>query len=278
MTIIESIILGIVEGLTEFLPVSSTGHMMIAQNLMGMESSKFVNNFTIIIQLGAILSVVLVYYKRFFDFKNKNSLAYRWGLSGWNLYKLMIIGALPAAIIGVLLDDYIDTLLNSTWIVVIMLFLGGIVMLWMEKKFENKDEKKITEKQAFAIGFYQCLAMIPGTSRSMVSIMGAMERGLSRRQAAEFSFFLAVPTMVGATLLKVYSMIKDELMLQELMDNMANLIVGSVVAFVVALLAIKFFISYVSKYGFKVFGIYRIIISILLGGLMLMGIIPFSLS
>lgn len=275
MSIIEVVILSIVEGLTEFLPISSTGHMMIAENLMNMESSDFLKTFTISIQLGAILSVVVFYFKRFFNFKSKN----RSGLSGWRLYVLMIFGTLPAAVVGVLCEKYIDQLLDSTWIVVVMLFLGGLLMILFDKeRYVVGYEKKIIIPQAFMIGIYQCFAMIPGTSRSMATILGGMQQRLSRKQAAEFSFFLAIPTMLGATSLKLYKSFSSEAIRQQLIDNMDLLLIGNVIAFVVALLAIKFFIGFVSRYGFKIFGIYRIILSVILGVLMLLNVIPINLN
>lgn len=274
MSIIEAVILSIVEGLTEFLPISSTGHMMIAENLMNMGSSDFLKTFTISIQLGAILSVVVFYFKRFFNFKSKN----KSGLSGWRLYVLMIFGTLPAAVVGVLCEEYIDKLLDSTWIVVVMLFLGGLLMIFFDKERHGGYEKKIIIPQAFMIGIYQCFAMIPGTSRSMATILGGMQQRLSRKQAAEFSFFLAIPTMLGATSLKLYKSFSSEAIKQQLIDNMDLLLIGNVIAFVVALLAIKFFIGFVSRYGFKIFGIYRIILSVILGVLMLLNVIPINLN
>lgn len=274
MNIIEAVILSIVEGLTEFLPVSSTGHMMIAENLMDMQSSDFLKTFTVSIQLGAILSVVVFYFRRFFDFESEN----RSGLSGWRLYVLMIFGALPAAVVGLLCEKYIDRLLDSTWVVVVMLFVGGVLMILFDRERYGGRERKIVIPQAVMIGIYQCFAMIPGTSRSMATILGGMQQGLSRKQAAEFSFFLAVPTMLGATFLKLFKSFRDDSVRQQLMDNVNILIIGNVVAFVVALLAIKFFVSFVSRYGFKVFGIYRIVLSVVLGVLMLLNVIPLTLN
>ena len=234
MTILESIILAIVEGLTEFLPVSSTGHMILTEGILGMQSTPYLKAFTVMIQFGAILSVVAYYFRRFLPFpmlgmKPDETTS----LGGWRLYGLMIVGCIPAAIFGALLSDQIDMLLGNTWVVLGMLFLGGI----------------------------QCLAMIPGVSRSMATIFGGMQQGLSRRQAAEFSFFLAVPTMFGATLLKGYKLYK-ELGVEIFRDNWQTLLIGNVVAFVVALLAIKFFIDFVAKYGFRHFGYYRIALSV----------------
>ena len=262
MTILESIILAIVEGLTEFLPVSSTGHMILTEGILGMESSAYLKAFTVMIQFGAILSVVVYYFRRFLPFpilglKPDPTTS----LGGWRLYGLMIVGCIPAAILGALFNETIDTLLGSTWVVLGMLFLGGILMVYFDRIFTNKTERPVQVKNAFIIGLFQCLAMIPGVSRSMATIFGGMQQGLTRRQAAEFSFFLAVPTMFGATLLKGYKLYK-ELGVAVFQENWQTLLIGNVVAFVVALLAIKFFIEFVTKYGFRVFGYYRILLSV----------------
>lgn len=262
MTILESIILAIVEGLTEFLPVSSTGHMILTEGILGMESTAYLKAFTVMIQFGAILSVVVYYFRRFLPFpilglKPDPTTS----LGGWRLYGLMIVGCIPAAILGALFNETIDTLLGSTWVVLGMLFLGGILMIYFDRIFTNKTERPVQVKNAFIIGLFQCLAMIPGVSRSMATIFGGMQQGLTRRQAAEFSFFLAVPTMFGATLLKGYKLYK-ELGVEVFQENWQTLLVGNLVAFVVALLAIKFFIEFVTKYGFRVFGYYRILLSV----------------
>ena len=262
MTILESIILAIVEGLTEFLPVSSTGHMILTEGILGMESTAYLKAFTVMIQFGAILSVVVYYFRRFLPFpilglKPDPTTS----LGGWRLYALMIVGCIPAAILGALCNETIDTLLGSTWVVLAMLFLGGILMIYFDRIFTNKAERPVQVKNAFIIGLFQCLAMIPGVSRSMATIFGGMQQGLTRRQAAEFSFFLAVPTMFGATLLKGYKLYK-ELGVAVFQENWQTLLVGNIVAFVVALLAIKFFIEFVTKYGFRVFGYYRIVLSV----------------
>ena len=261
MTILESIILAIVEGLTEFLPVSSTGHMILTEGILGMESTAYLKAFTVMIQFGAILAVVY-YFRRFLPFpilglKPDPTTS----LGGWRLYGLMIVGCIPAAILGALFNETIDTLLGSTWVVLGMLFLGGILMIYFDRIFTNKTERPVQVQNAFIIGLFQCLAMIPGVSRSMATIFGGMQQGLTRRQAAEFSFFLAVPTMFGATLLKGYKLYK-ELGIEVFQENWQTLLVGNIVAFVVALLAIKFFIEFVTKYGFRVFGYYRILLSV----------------
>ena len=262
MTILESFILAIVEGLTEFLPVSSTGHMILTEGILGMESTAYLKAFTVMIQFGAILSVVVYYFRRFLPFpilglKPDPTTS----LGGWRLYGLMIVGCIPAAILGALFNETIDTLLGSTWVVLGMLFLGGILMIYFDRIFTNKTERPVQVQNAFIIGLFQCLAMIPGVSRSMATIFGGMQQGLTRRQAAEFSFFLAVPTMFGATLLKGYKLYK-ELGVEVFQENWQTLLVGNIVAFVVALLAIKFFIEFVTKYGFRVFGYYRILLSV----------------
>ena len=278
MSIIEAIIIAIVEGLTEFLPVSSTGHMIIAQGLLGIESNEFVKAFTVIIQFGAILSVIVLYWKRFFRLNKDIPESAKDSFISIILYKYefywkLLIGFIPAAILGFLFNDVIDNLLESVLVVAIMLVLGGIVMLFVDKWFNRPEEgpQNITYKNAFIIGFYQCIAMIPGVSRSLATIVGGMSRGLSRKNAAEFSFFLAVPTMAAATAYKFYKLIKVpdggmfDFDFTLVVDNMAALIIGNLVAFVVALLAIKFFIGFVTKYGFKLFGWYRIIV----GGILL---------
>lgn len=275
MTILESIIIAIVEGLTEFLPVSSTGHMILVEGLMRMENTEYLRAFTVMIQFGAILSVVMLYLPRFLPWRHRPT-GQDYGLSGWSLYGLMIFGCLPAAVLGLLLEDYIDLLLGNLWVVVIMLLLGGIVMIYMDRRFTNAHARMVTPKRAFVIGLFQCLAMVPGVSRSMATIFGGMQQGLTRKQAAEFSFFLAIPTMFGATMLKAYKLYKVSGW-DIFVDNWQTLLIGNVVAFLVALAAIKLFIGFVTKYGFRVFGYYRIVIAILFATLMLMGI-PIHLS
>ncbi|KGN76310.1 UDP-diphosphatase [Porphyromonas macacae] len=275
MTLLESVILAVVEGLTEFLPVSSTGHMILTEGLLGMESTPYLRAFIVMIQFGAILSVVVLYWKRFFNFR-KPSAGERdsryAGLTGWNLYLLMIIGLIPAAVMGLLFESYIDRLLGSMWVTVAMLFVGGVFMLFMDTFFIQEKKPVVTPKKALIVGFFQCIAMIPGVSRSMATIVGGMQQRLTRKQAAEFSFFLAVPTMFGATVLKGYKLYK-EFGIQIFYDNMLTLITGNVVAFIVAMFAIKFFIGYVTRKGFKIFGYYRIVISLLFMMLLLTGVV-----
>lgn len=259
MSLLETIIISIIEGLTEFLPVSSTGHMIIVQNLLGVESTDFVKMFTVNIQFGAILSVVILYWKRF--------------IQSFNFYKILFIAFLPAAVIGLLAGDLIDSLLENVLVVAIMLIIGGFIMLFVDKWFNKNDEnQEIGWKRAVKIGFFQCIAMIPGVSRSMATIVGGMSGGLTRKNAAEFSFFLAVPTMAAAAGYSLYKLLKQEGGMELLTsDNIITLIIGNVVAFVVAMAAIKFFIGYITKYGFKAFGYYRLVVGSILLILLLMG-------
>ena len=264
MDILDSIIIAIVEGLTEFLPVSSTGHMIITQNILGIESTDYVKAFTFIIQFGAILSVVWLYWKRFFHLNNtaapKGAGWLRRFLHKYDFYWKLFIAFIPAAVLGLLCNDFIDEMLEKVWVVAVMLVLGGIFMLFCDKIFNKGSEHtKLTERRAFMVGLFQCISMIPGVSRSMATIVGGMSQKMTRKAAAEFSFFLAVPTMLGATVYKAYKLIKvggTEL----ITNNLDTLIIGNVVAFIVALLAIKFFINFVSKHGFKAFGWYRIVV------------------
>jgi len=259
MTIFQTIIIAIVEGLTEFLPVSSTGHMIIAQKLLAVESSDFVKAFTVNIQFGAILSVIVLYWKRFFQ-----SLEFYWKL---------FIAFIPAAVIGFLASDYIDSMLESVFVVALMLVLGGVLMLFVDKWFEKTDEnQEMTWKRALKIGFFQCIAMIPGVSRSMATIVGGMSTKLSRKNAAEFSFFLAVPTMAAASGYKLLQLISEPQGVKLLTDNLFTLLLGNFVGFVVAMLAIKFFIGFLTKYGFKAFGYYRIVVGVVLLVLLAMNV------
>ena len=262
MDIFQSIIIAIVEGLTEFLPVSSTGHMIIAEEALGVEHNDFVNAFTVIIQFGAILSVVWLYWKRFFHLNEvpAGATGLKAFLIRYDFYWKLLVAFIPAAVIGFLLGDFIDSLLENVTVVAVMLVIGGVLMLFVDKWFNRPDTAPLTEKRALTIGFYQCIAMIPGVSRSMATIVGGMQQGLSRKDAAEFSFFLAVPTMFAATAYKLLKLVIEPESLKLLSDNIGVLLIGNVVAFIVALLAIKFFISYVTKYGFKAFGYYRIIV------------------
>ena len=265
MNILDTIIIAIVEGLTEFLPVSSTGHMIITQNILGVESTPFVKAFTFIIQFGAILSVVILYWKRFFKLNQtpapEGASAFKRFLHKYDFYWKLFVAFIPAAVLGLLFNDAIDAMLESVVVVAVTLILGGIFMLFSDKIFNKGSEKtELTEKRAFCIGLFQCISMIPGVSRSMATIVGGMAQKLTRKAAAEFSFFLAVPTMLAATLFKMLKIFTEENGAQILKENLDTLIIGNVVAFIVAMLAIKFFISFVTKYGFKAFGWYRIIV------------------
>ncbi|MEG1608034.1 MAG: undecaprenyl-diphosphate phosphatase [Mucinivorans sp.] len=263
MEIFQAIILAVVEGLTEFLPVSSTGHMVIAQSIMDMPSTDFVKAFTVIIQFGAILSVVVLYWRKFFPKKRDKM---------WRFYGLLLMAFLPAAVLGFVFSDLIDSFLENVWVVASMLVIGGVVMLFVDKWFQSKgDGAQLNNNRAVKIGLFQCIAMIPGVSRSMATIVGGMQQGLTRKAAAEFSFFLAVPTMFAATAYKVLKLFLEPQGVQILQDNMVVLIVGNVVAFVVAMLAIRFFIEYITKYGFRAFGYYRIVVGGAILILMAMG-------
>jgi undecaprenyl-diphosphatase len=249
MTLIQAIIIAIVEGLTEFLPVSSTGHMIIAQHLLGAPDDEFTKIFIITTQFAAILSVVLLYWKRFFQ--------------SLDFYFKLFVAFIPAVVLGLLLEDWIDSLLESVTVVATTLLLGGIVLIFIDKYLNPKNEAEITYPRALKIGLFQCLAMVPGVSRSAATIIGGMTQGLTRKQAAEFSFFLAVPTMFGASTLKLYKGLKDSPDVFS-SDNIFILIIGNIVAFVVAVIAIKGFIAILTKYGFKAFGYYRIILGAVL--------------
>ena len=277
MDIFQSIIIAIVEGLTEFLPVSSTGHMIIAEEALGVEHNDFVNAFTVIIQFGAILSVVWLYWKRFFHLNEvpAGATGLKAFLIRYDFYWKLLVASIPAAVIGFLLGDFIDSLLENVTVVAVMLVIGGVLMLFVDKWFNRPDTAPLTEKRALTIGFYQCIAMIPGVSRSMATIVGGMQQGLSRKDAAEFSFFLAVPTMFAATAYKLLKLVIEPESLKLLSDNIGVLLIGNVVAFIVALLAIKFFISYVTKYGFKAFGYYRIIVG---AAIIIMGLCGISME
>lgn len=254
MTLFEAIVIAVVEGITEFLPISSTGHMIISQALLGMEIDEFTKAFTVNIQFGAILSVVVLYWQRF--------------LQSWTFYQKLFVAFLPAAFIGLLAGDFIDSLLENVMVVAVMLLLGGILLLFVDKWFNKENEnQEITYPTALKIGFWQCIAMIPGVSRSAATIIGGMQQKLSRKNAAEFSFFLAVPTMAAAS---AYKLLKDYKHITA--ENIDLLIIGNIVAFVVAMIAIKTFITFLQKHGFKVFGWYRIVLGLVLIVLLLLGV------
>jgi undecaprenyl-diphosphatase len=272
MTILEAIIIAIVEGLTEFLPISSTGHMIIASTLLGISEDNFTKVFEVAIQLGAIMAVVVLYWKKFFDF------------SRWQFYVKLIVGVIPALLLGFLFNDQIDKMLESPLTVAISLLLGGIVLLYIDNYFRKptiETDDKITYLKAFIIGCWQVLAMIPGVSRSASSIIGGMQQKLTRSLAAEFSFYLAVPTMFAAAAYSLFLKnwkengieVKGIDLIMNSQQNIIAFIIGNVVAFIVAILAIRFFITYLKIYGFRIFGAYRIIVGLLLLGLIALGVL-----
>ena len=275
---LQTVIIAIVEGLTEFLPVSSTGHMIITQNLLGIEQGDpFVHAFTFIIQFGAILYVVCLYWKQFFQLDHtpapEGSSAFGRLKHKYRFYWLLFIGVLPAVIIGLLAkkSGLLDWLLDSVEVVAIMLVVGGVFMLFCDRLFnKGSDANQVNERRAFNIGLYQCISVIPGVSRSMATIVGGMTQGLTRKRAAEFSFFLAVPTMAGATLLDLLDLLKEEASWATT-HNICMLVLGCVVAFIVALLAMKWFVGFLTKYGFKAFGYYRIVVGTIIIVLLLTG-------
>lgn len=259
MTVLQAIILAIIEGITEFLPVSSTGHMIIGSTIMGIEQDEFVKLFTVAIQFGTILSVVALYWKRFFQ--------------SFDFYLKLLAGFIPAVIAGLLFKDYIDLLLENVVVVGVMLFLGGIVFLFIDRLAPTAAEgtdQPMSFKQAAAIGVWQCLAMVPGVSRSAATIIGGMTQGFTRKNAAEFSFFLAVPTMFAATVKSIYDYMKDGGAFTN--EHLQLFAIGNVVAFVVAIIAIRSFISYLTKSGFKAFGWYRIVVGGVIIALHLAGV------
>ncbi|NCT95504.1 MAG: undecaprenyl-diphosphate phosphatase [Chitinophagaceae bacterium] len=262
MSIFEAIVIAIVEGITEFIPVSSTGHMVIASSFLGIAKDDFTKLFEVAIQLGAILSVVVLYRKKFFP------------LNRWNFYIKLLVAVIPALALGALFSDKIDDLLESPLTVSITMLVGGLVLLFIDKLFQSpsiEQEEKITLGKALVIGLWQCVAMIPGVSRSAASIIGGMQQKLTRNLAAEFSFFLAVPTMAAATGYKLLKAWKTNPDMLTQTDNLIALAVGNLVAFVVALLAIKFFIGFLQKHGFRLFGWYRLIAGTILLVLVLTG-------
>lgn len=260
MSWLAAVILALIEGLTEFLPVSSTGHMIFASSISGIQDSAFIKMFQVSIQFGAILAVVVLYWRKFFDF------------TSLNFYLKLAFAVVPALVLGMFFDDLIEAVLEKPIPIAIVLIVGGVVLIFIDRFFTNPkitEEKEISFRKAIIIGFWQCLAMMPGTSRAAASIIGGMQQGLSRKLAAEFSFFLAVPTMLAVTCYSIF--LKDwevtsgveqkgyEMILAST-DNLVFFLVGNVIAFVVAILAIKFFIGILQRYGFKVWGWYRILV------------------
>jgi undecaprenyl-diphosphatase len=250
MSYIQAIILAIIEGITEFLPISSTGHMIIGSSIMGIAHHPFTKLFTVAIQLGAILSVIVLYWKRFFQ--------------SVDFYFKLFVAFIPAVVFGLLFNDAIDALLENVVVVAVTLLLGGVLFLFLDKLFNDEGKSDMTPgyPAALKIGLFQVIAMIPGVSRSAATIIGGLTQKLTRKAAAEFSFFLAVPTMFAATAKKLLDYYKSGVSFE---GNEINvLIVGNVVAFIVAMIAIKSFIGYLTKHGFKVFGYYRIIVGLLI--------------
>lgn len=246
MDLIKAIVLAVIEGLTEYVPVSSTGHLIIVSSFFGIAGDAFTKLFTIVIQFGTILAVVILYWRRFFQ--------------SIDFYKKLFVAFLPAVVLGLLLNDVIDELLESPLVVATSLIIGGFILLKVDDWFKGSKEEHVSYLTALKIGFFQCLAMIPGTSRSGASIVGGMSQKLSRTTAAEFSFFLAVPTMFGATVKKTWDYYQEGFTLT---GNQINLlIIGNVVGLIVAIFAIKLFIDYLTKHGFKIFGYYRILVGI----------------
>ena len=258
MTRFEAVVLAVVEGITEFLPVSSTGHMIIASSLMGIAEDPFTKTFTVSIQFGAILSVVALYYKRF--------------LQGFDFYWKLAAAFIPAAVIGFMLDDFIDALLENVLVVGFSLVIGGLILLFVDKWFKDSEPgtaDKLSVPVAFRIGMFQCIAMIPGVSRSAATIIGGLASGLNRKTAAEFSFFLAVPTMFAATLYKTYKFAKEGLGVGS--EQVELLVIGNLVALAVAALAIRSFIGFLTRHGFRVFGWYRIVVGLIIISLVALG-------
>ena len=280
MSIVDAIILAVVEGLTEFLPISSTGHMIIASYLLGIHKDEFTKLFEVSIQFGAILAVVVLYWKKIFSPISN-------GIKGWIFYLKLFVGVLPALILGYLFSDKIDAMLESPTTVAITMLVGGIILLFIDNMFRVhtiESDKQITFPKAFLVGCWQVLAMIPGVSRSAASIIGGMQQKFSRNLAAEFSFFLAVPTMLAATCYTLFlkkwnngtvSRKGYEIILAT-NENLTAFIVGNIVAFIVAMFAIRFFISYLKINGFRVFGIYRIIAGIIMLIVLLTGVMNIS--
>lgn len=263
MDLLQTIVLAIVEGLTEFLPISSTAHMIFVSSFYGIGDDEFVKMFQVSIQFGAILSVVVLYWRKFLDFKS------------YAFYLKLALAVIPALVLGKIFDDKIEAVLEKPLPIAIMLVVGGIILLFIDRLFKHSRisrEEDISNKKAITIGLWQCLAMMPGTSRSAASIIGGMQQGLTRKMAAEFSFFLAVPTMLAVTSYSIF--LKDwdyqgreqkgYEMIMSSSENITNFLVGNLVAFIVAAIAIKFFIGFIEKYGFKIWGWYRVIIGILL--------------
>lgn len=276
MDTLQAVIISIVEGITEFLPISSTGHMIIAQKLLGVESTEFVKAFTVNIQFGAILSVVVLYWKRFVSGRFQREVLEQAGVGGddyfsklFKFYSKLFVAFLPAAFVGFIFSDDIDRLLENVTVVAVSLILGGILLLFIDRMFgKASEDQEVTYKKAFKIGVFQCIAMVPGVSRSAATIIGGMASKLTRQNAAEFSFFLAVPTMFAAS---AYKLLKDYQILLE-WNNLVILLIGNVVSFLVAMVAIKYLMKYLTHHGFKMFGWYRIIVGAVILILLALGV------
>ncbi len=263
MSILHALILALVEGLTEFLPVSSTAHLLFTEELLGIEQTEYVKMFTVSIQFGAILAVVVAYWKRFFINIQ------------WSFYRVLAIAVIPALILGKLFDDKIEAVFEKPLVIALVLILGGIVLLFIDRIFSNQvqiKDQEVSVRKGIFIGLWQCLAMMPGVSRSAASIIGGMQQGLNRKTAAEFSFFLAVPTMAAVTLYSVFlknwcvdgQELKGISMILSSTENTLVFFIGNVASFIIAFVAIKSFITFLQKYGFKVWGIYRIVVGLIL--------------
>jgi len=252
MNTIHAIIIAIIEGITEFLPISSTAHMKFANPILGIEKTPFVDLFEIVIQLAAIASVIVVYYKKFFDFKH------------YSFYLKLIVAVIPALLFGALLKKYIESALDNLWVISIVMVAGGIILLFIDKLFDNKDTDTadISYKKASIVGLFQVLSIIfPGLSRSAATIIGGMSQKLSKKTAAEFSFFLAVPTMLAASAKSTLDVYQESPSVFS-NDNLMILFIGSIVAFIVALASVRFFINFIQKKGFALFGWYRIVLGL----------------
>jgi undecaprenyl-diphosphatase len=263
MSILHALILALVEGLTEFLPVSSTAHLLFTEELLGIEQTEYVKMFTVSIQFGAILAVVVAYWKRFFINIQ------------WSFYRVLAIAVIPALILGKLFDDKIEAVFEKPLVIALVLILGGIVLLFIDRIFSNQaqiKDQEVSVRKGIFIGLWQCLAMMPGVSRSAASIIGGMQQGLNRKSAAEFSFFLAVPTMAAVTLYSIFlknwcvdgQELKGISMILSSTENTLVFFIGNVASFIIAFVAIKSFITFLQKYGFKVWGIYRIAVGLIL--------------
>lgn len=258
MSWLEAFILAVVEGITEFLPISSTGHMIITSAILGIKNDPFTKVFEVSIQFGAILSVVVIYFQRFFK--------------GLDFYFKLFVAFIPTAILGLLLKKKIDLLLENVWVVAFSLLVGGVILLFIDKWFaknEVEGKEEVDYKAGFIIGCFQAISMVPGVSRSAASIIGGLTQNLTRKAAAEFSFFLAVPTMFAATAKSLWD---EKDLIMESTNKIPLLLFGNVVAFIVAILAIRFFIGFLTKHGFKMFGYYRIAMGGILLLLMAMGV------